>query len=71
MFSTLVLITVSIIAQNLQVLFLLCYRFPYTIQKLLPLVLQLQGMLNSATNDHNMVCKADNALLDFSWSHYS
>ncbi|XP_060584457.1 importin-13-like, partial [Ruditapes philippinarum] len=30
------------------------HRFPYTIQKLLPLVLQLQGMLNSATNDHDM-----------------
>ncbi|XP_053395746.1 importin-13-like [Mercenaria mercenaria] len=30
------------------------HRFPYTIQKLLPLVLQLQGMLNSAINDHDM-----------------
>ncbi|KAL4235994.1 Importin-13 [Mactra antiquata] len=32
-------------------------RFPYTIQKLLPLVLQLQNMLNSALNEHDMdVC---------------
>lgn len=33
-----------------------CYRYPYTVKRLLPHVLQVQDMFNKAAQDSDMVC---------------